>query len=257
MGAATLMVGATGNDEPGERMRAVLQGSGIDTALIKVDKAHPTGQAFINVSAAGENSIVVVTGANGALRSADVPIRELSHYDVFLAQLEIPVATVRTFFQHAATQRGLTLLNAAPAEQDGATLFPLVDILIVNEAELATYAGLPALRMETESIAAAARRLICRDGQTIVVTLGANGVVVVSAEQQQLIPSRPANVVDTTGAGDCFCGTLAAGLAQDMTLTKAVALAVTAASISVERPGAASSIPSRAEVDALLSPAPT
>ena len=252
MGAATLMIGATGVDEPGARMRAFLQESGVDTTLVTADKTHPTGQAFINVAERGENSIVVVPGANGELQPADIPVQALAGCNIFLAQLESPVATVRAFLQHAATRRGRTILNAAPAEQDGAALFPLVDVLIVNETELAAYAGLAELHKETPGIVTTARELLSRDGQTIVVTLGADGVVVVTAEQQRSIPARPAQVVDTTGAGDCFCGVLAAGLADGLALTEAVRLAVTAASISVERPGAASSIPTRAEVDARL-----
>ena len=254
MGADTLMIGATGDDEPGNRMRAFLQESEVDTALIKVRPDHPTGQAFINVAQSGENSIVIVTGANGELRPADIAAQPLSGCKIFLAQLESPVETVRAFFHQALMQRGLALLNAAPAEKAGATLFPLVDVLIVNEAELATYAGLSQPRKEADMVAVAARQLICRDGQAIVVTLGAAGVVLVTGERVHSVPSRPADVVDTTGAGDCFCGVFAAGLASGLALDEALKLAVTAASLSVERPGAATSLPTRTEVEAILPP---
>ena len=253
MEADTLMIGAVGDDGPGNRMRTFLQDSGVDVALVKTDTNHLTGQAFINVSDSGENAIVIITGANTELRPADIPVKELTDCRVFLAQLESPVETIRTLFSSDKAQHGITILNAAPAEREGATLFPLVDILILNEAELATYAGLPEPTKEKDIVARTSRQLISRDGQTVIVTLGADGVVVVNDIQDDIIPSRPANVVDTTGAGDCFCGALAAGLAQGLTLTEAIRSAVTAASISVERPGAATSIPTRAEVDLILS----
>ncbi len=297
MDVDTLMMGATGADPPGNELRAFLQEKRVNTALVKSAADQPTGQAFINVSECGENSIVIVAGANGSLSPSDIAAEDISSCGIFLAQLETPVETVRAFFELALEQNGITILNAAPAGNQGAPLFPLVDIVIVNEAELATYAGLPAPQRqrpvvtdETELathaglsepqserpvdtdeaelaayaglpapqrqrsvIADAARRLISRDRQTIIVTLGADGVMLVNRQRDDFIPSRPANAVDTTGAGDCFCGVFAAGLALNLALPEAVNLAVTAASISVERPGAATSIPTRAEVEAALS----
>ena len=252
MDAETLMIGAVGADGPGNRMRTFLQDSGVNIARVKTDANHLTGQAFINVSDSGENAIVIVTGANTELRPADIPVEELTDCGVFLAQLESPVETIRTLFSSDKAQQGITILNAAPAEKEGAVLFPLVDILILNEAELATYAGLPGTSKEKDIVITAARQLISREGQTVIVTLGADGVVAVNDIQSDIIPSRPADVVDTTGAGDCFCGALAAGLAQGLALAEAIRLAVAAASISVERPGAATSIPTRSEVDLIL-----
>ena len=252
MDADTYMIGAVGADGPGNRMRDFLQESGVNIEMVKTDNDHLTGQAFINVSDSGENAIVIVAGANAALNSDDIPVEELANCGVFLAQLESPVETIRDFFRCGPARQGITILNAAPAERAGAALFSLVDILIVNEAELATYADLLEPPGEREVIIEAARQLISRNGQIVIVTLGVDGVIVVDKVQNDLIPSRPANVVDTTGAGDCFCGVLAAGLAQGMALTEAIRLAITAASISVERPGAATSIPTRAEVDLML-----
>ena len=252
MDAETLMIGAVGADGPGNSMRTFLQDSGVNIARVKTDANHLTGQAFINVSDSGENAIVIVTGANTELRPADIPVEELTDCGVFLAQLESPVETIRTLFSSDKAQHGITILNAAPAEKEGAVLFPLVDILILNEAELATYAGLPGTSKEKDIVIKAARQLISREGQTVIVTLGADGVVAVNDIRSDIIPSRPADVVDTTGAGDCFCGALAAGLAQGLALAEAIRLAVAAASISVERPGAATSIPTRSEVDLIL-----
>ena len=249
MGAGTLMIGAVGADEPGNWMRAFLQENGVDTGMVRIDPEQPTGQAFINVSAAGENAIVIVPGTNAGLSTADVRLEELTGCSIFLAQLESPVDTISSLFRSDIARRGVTMLNAAPALPEGAGLFSLTDILILNESELAAYADLPEPPDDVEAAIENAEKLIGWDGQAVIVTLGEKGAVVVTGERGVLIPGRRANVVDTTGAGDCFCGTLAAALADGYTLNEAVRFAVTAASISVERHGAATSIPVRAEVE--------
>jgi ribokinase len=249
MGAGTLMIGAVGADEPGNWMRAFLQENGVDTGMVRIDPEQPTGQAFINVSAAGENAIVIVPGTNAGLSTADVRLEELTGCSIFLAQLESPVDTISSLFRSDVARRGLTMLNAAPALPEGAGLFSLTDILILNESELAAYAGLPEPPDDVETAIEGAGNLVGREGQAVIVTLGEKGAVVVNGERSELIPVRRANVMDTTGAGDCFCGTLAAALADGYTLNEAVRFAVTAASISVERHGAATSIPVRAEVE--------
>lgn len=249
MGAGTLMIGAVGADEPGNWMRAFLQENGVDTGMVRIDPEQPTGQAFINVSAAGENAIVIVPGANAGLTPADIRFERLAGCGIFLAQLECPVETVKSFFSSDAARRGTTILNAAPALPEGDGLFPLTDILILNESELAAYAGLPEPPDDVETAIDGAGNLVGREGHAVIVTLGEKGAVVVNGARSELIPGRRANVVDTTGAGDCFCGTLAAALADGYTLNEAVRFAVTAASISVERHGAATSMPVRAEVE--------
>ena len=256
MGCGTLMIGAVGADEPGNWMRAFLQENGVDTGMVRIDPEQPTGQAFINVSAAGENAIVIVPGANAGLTPADIRFERLAGCGIFLAQLECPVETIKSFFSSDAARRGTTMLNAAPALPEGAGLFPLVDILILNESELAAYAGLPEPSDDVESAIEGAGNLIGREGQAVIVTLGEKGAVVVTGERSELIPVRRANVADTTGAGDCFCGTLAAALADGYTLNEAVRSAVTAASISVERSGAATSMPVRAEVEKVMQAGP-
>lgn len=252
MGAGTLMIGATGADEAGSMMRAFLQDNDVNTGMVGINPRQPTGQAFINVSASGENAIVIVPGANAGLIPADVRPDELAGCGIFLAQLECPVETIQSLFSSDAARRGTTILNAAPALPEGAGLFPLTDILILNETELAAYAKLPEPPDDVEMAIESAGKLVGRDGQAVIVTLGEKGAVVVNREHGELIPVRRANVVDTTGAGDCFCGTLAAALGDGCTLNEAVRFAVTAASISVERSGAATSMPTRAEVDTAL-----
>ena len=244
-GAATRLIGAVGRDGAGDELLARLAEAGVDIAAIARLPDQPTGAAYIFVSAAGENMIVVVGGANRAVAPADIAALDLAGCAVFLAQLETPVAAIIALFSTAAATAGVRILNAAPALAEGASLFPLTDILVVNETELARYAG------PNRQIARAARRLITRPGQSVIVTLGAAGALAVSAEALIEVAGRPAKVVDTTGAGDCFCGVLAAALADGADLAQAMALANAAAALSTECPGAAVTATLRADVEAL------
>lgn len=247
-GAATSMIAAIGQDEAGGIMLASLRGAGVDIDQVVALADHPTGQAFIWVSAAGENSIVVAGGANALLtpQHAASPGR----HAVILGQLETPVATLQAAFEHA--DGATRILNAAPALDEGRTLLPLTDILIVNETELARYAELATVPEALDDVAAAARKLITRDGQTVIVTLGKAGAVAVDAGSLHRVEGRPARVVDTTGAGDCFCGVLAAKLSEGADLPTAMLWANTAAGLSTEKPGAAPSMPTRAQIEAAL-----
>ncbi|HEX4195843.1 MAG TPA: ribokinase [Caulobacteraceae bacterium] len=251
-GVRTTLIGAVGADEAGAIMLAAMRGAGVLIDAVATLADHPTGQAFIWVSAAGENSIVVAGGANAVLTPSHWDASALAGASVFLAQLETPVAAIGTLFTQAATRGGTRILNAAPAVEDGRRLFPVADILIVNETELARYAGAAAVPVLIDDVAAAARGLISRRGQIIVVTLGAAGAVAVEAEGLTLVEGRPAAVVDTTGAGDCFCGVLAARLAVGEGLEAAMIWANRAAALSTERPGAAPSMPTLAEIKAAL-----
>ncbi|HEY2482752.1 MAG TPA: ribokinase [Caulobacteraceae bacterium] len=247
--APTAMIGAVGDDAAGETLLAALTETGADGSAVIVNEAAQTGQAFIFVSAAGENVIVVAGGANLVLTPP--PRFDLDGFTVALAQLETPVAATRALFEAVAAAGGLTLLNAAPAIEAGATLFPLADIIIVNETELARYAKVAASPERIEDIAALGRSLICRPAQRVVVTLGAAGALSVAADGIIQVPGRAAKVVDTTGAGDCFCGVLAAALSGGADLAEAMAQANAAAALSTEVHGAAVSMPGRAQVTAL------
>ena len=250
MGADTLMIGAVGADEAGASLSGFLRESGVDTQGVVVKAGEPTGQAFINVASSGENAIVVASGANETLSSEDIDDSWVFGRTVFLSQLETPIATIEALFSTAVAKAGMRILNAAPARPEGALLFPLLDILIVNETELADYAGLSAIPTSDDAIADAARQLFSGALHCVVVTLGAQGALLVEQTHMERISARPTRVVDTTGAGDCFCGALAASLSARITLVDALQRANIAASLSVERPGAASSMPRLDEVEA-------
>ena len=237
-GAATALIGAVGRDEAGDRLISHLEGRGVDTSAVARLADAPTGQAQICVSPAGENMIVVIGGANRAVTAEYVGAADPAGCTVFLSQLETPLDAVEALFSGPAARAGVKILNAAPAVTDARALFPLVDIVVVNQGELALYANAAAPAGAREAVPLA-RRLLCRPDQTVIVTLGAAGVLAVTQDGDIFAEGRSARVVDTTGAGDCFCGVLAAALSEGCSIERAIALANAAAAISTESPGAA------------------
>jgi ribokinase len=193
----------------------------------------------------------VAGGANTAVTARHVAAANLAGASMFLAQLETPVAAIEALFSTAAARAATRILNAAPAVDEGRRLLPLTDILVVNETELAHFAGSARIPEHLDDVAAAARPLLTRaGGQVVIVTLGKAGAVAVRQDSRHAIDGRPAQVVDTTGAGDCFCGVLAAQLAQGADLETALRWANAAASLSTERLGATPSMPTRAAIEA-------
>lgn len=249
MGAGVRMLGAVGADANGDALTRYLAEAGVDTAAIRRIDDVGTGAAYITIDDAGENQIVVSSGANARVAAADVGA--IDGVRVALGQLETPVPALAAFFAAAAAAGALRILNAAPALPEGAALFAGIDVLIVNQTELAAYLDL-AEEPRTAEDAAVARRLIAGDLRAVIVTLGAAGAVLVEADALRAVPARPATVVDTTGAGDCFCGVLAALAAEGMPLGDAIATANAAAAICVGRAGAGPAMPTRAEVEAAL-----
>ncbi len=251
MGASTAMIGAVGDDEAGAFMLHHLAANRIDVDGVVRYRDIPTGLARIAVDRHGENQIIVIPGAN-----RNVSPGQIAHVgaetNVVLAQLEVPVAAIAAIFGAAAGR--LHILNAAPAIDEGAKLFAATDVLIVNQLELAWYAGLAVAPINAQE-ALAARRLITRADQVVVVTLGAAGCIAVRADSHVFVPAFPTKVVDTTGAGDCFCGALAALLDEGSTIEDALTFANAAAALCVQQPGAGSAMPKRAEVNSLVAAA--
>ncbi len=237
-GAATTLIGAVGEDEAGDRLISHLEGRGVDVSAVARLADAPTGQAHISVSPTGENIIVVIGGANRAVTAEYVGTADTAGCTVFLGQLETPLDAVEALFAGPAARAGVKILNAAPAMTEARALFPLVDILVVNQGELGLYAN-AAEPTGAREAAPLARRLICRPDQTIIVTLGAAGALAVTKDRDTFAEGRAARVIDTTGAGDCFCGVLAAAIAEGCSIARAMALANAAAAISTEGPGAA------------------
>jgi ribokinase len=251
LGAPTTLIGRLGKDAFGAQLRAFLGGQGVDLGPVQDSTDAHTGTAVITLANA-DNTIVVVPGANGLVSAADVGTVVLAKGDVAVSQFEIPFPAICAFFQRARAAGATSILNPAPARVFDAKLLTLVDILVLNESEL----GLLANRdlRDSDEIALfvdAARSLQASERQTICVTLGKRGAVALVDGEVLTVTGRPVKAVDTTGAGDCFVGALAARLALGASVRDAITYANIAASISVQRMGAAPSMPSAAEMEAI------
>jgi ribokinase len=172
MGAPTRLMGAVGKEDSGPSLKIKLAGYGVQVSDVTELTSIPTGQAHVWVSSSGENMIVVTSGANATLTPQHVAATSLEGQRVLLCQLETPAPAIEALFRAGAAKGALRILNAAPALPQGAALFPLTDILILNQTELATYARLGHEPTRLEEISRVARKLMSRPDQTVIVTLG-------------------------------------------------------------------------------------
>lgn len=239
-GANTAMLLALGTDAQAAPIEASLHAAGVALHTVR-SATEPTGTAFISLADNAENSIIVAPGANATLRADHLPdLQGVSH---LLLQLEVPVETVAAFARRARQAGAAVVLNAAPALPLPPGLLGDVELLVVNEGELAAITG------GAGSVAEQLARLAV---PTVIVTLGARGCCAHSAGEWLLQGAFPVNAVDTTAAGDTFCGALVAALSLGEALPAALRRASAAAALACTRLGAQPSIPTRAEVDALL-----
>src|SRR6478735_4705645 len=251
LGVKTTLIGRLGKDSFGAELRMFLGAQGIELGSVRDADTH-SGTAIITV-AASDNTIVVIPGSNALVSADDVANVPLAKGDVAVSQFEIPLPTIAAFFQRARSAGATTLLNPAPAQKMSAELLALVDILVLNETELGFLAGVELSDGdEAATIIDVARQLQAREDQIICVTLGKRGVLALAGREEFAVPGRAVKAVDTTGAGDCFVGALAARLADGVDLRAALAFANAAASISVQRMGAGPSMPTAEEVAAVL-----
>jgi ribokinase len=250
--ANVTMLGRRGADDFGIDLEAFLKSANVDTSRVSVDKSAPTGVGYVSVADNGANSIIIIPGANDRLSPEVVSKIEISADDTLIAQLEIPTVTIETLFEAGRSAGARTILNAAPATDDADQLLPLTDILVVNEVELAHFARKDVDPGEVSQVAKAVESLRAFDEQIIIVTLGEAGLMGFASNDVIEIPGRSVEAVDTTGAGDCFTGTLAALLSEGASLEKALHFANAAASLSVQATGAGPSMPSRDAVEQII-----
>jgi len=250
-GADVKLAGAVGADPNGATLLSFLQSEGIDTDGVAELADAATGLAHIVVDRSGENSIVVASGANIQASNPPLELARNAAPHVYLSQLEIDIGAVGAFLDEGHRAGGTTILNAAPAVPAASGILTFADILIVNEHELSQFSETPCSAEDAESITDAARKIIQRIDQTIVVTLGAAGTQIVDMTSSLRLPAHSVIVVDTTGAGDCFCGVLAASIAAGLPIIDAVRCANKAASLAVQRKGAANAMPRKAEIEAV------
>ena len=251
LGVPTAMIGAVGTDSFADSLRGFLASNDVDSSGVRKIEGPATGVALIEV-VRNDNAITVASGAN--LHFKRDMIRQPPRRDeVWVAQFETPISETRTILKQARRAGARTVLNLAPFAPDPEDLLKSVDVAVLNEIEL-SQATRTKLRATSalRDVAAACQKLRAKGARTVVATLGARGAVVATDEGASAIPAFKARVVDTTGAGDCFVGALAARLALGAAALEAARYASAAAACSVERLGAAPSMPTPADVAARL-----
>jgi ribokinase len=249
LGARVGVVGKVGRDAFGDGIRQNYRELGIDTTHLGTDPVRPSGVASIVVDDDARNCILVVPGANLGLTPQDVrdAADAITGADVLLCQLEVPLEAVEEALRIARTAGVRTLLNPAPAVPLPDEVLCLTDLCVPNESEAESLTGLPVATVE--QAAAAARSLLARGPRTVVVTLAERGVLVLDDEGTEHVAAVPVKAVDPTGAGDAFLGALGVYLAEGRPLREAVRRANAVAALSVTRPGAQASFPTRDEVE--------
>jgi ribokinase len=242
-GAATAFAGCVGGDGFAAIATGAMRAAGVDLSRL-AEVAAPTGVATICVDPAGRNQIAVASGANRAARAAQVEDSALHPGVVLLLQMEVPPAEVAALIHRAKARGARVVLNLAPPGELPADALRALDLLVVNEHEAAVLAGRLGCGADAPSLRGAL-------GVDVAVTLGEAGVEAATAAGPIRLPAFPVAVVDTTGAGDCWCGVLCAGLDRGLSLAAAMRRASAAAALACTRQGAAASMPRRAETDAL------
>ena len=252
LGADTTMIGAVGDDAFGEQLLLNLKNNGVNTSGVKKVAGEATGIASIHL-AEGDNSIIVVPGANYSLEPVDIDSHEalLEQSDLVLLQLEIPIETVIYAAKKAKSLGKKVILNPAPAMKVQDELFQFVDYVTPNRSELAKYAGID---VRENSLAIAMEHMLALGADHVITTLGAEGCTYVSrgVSEQVYVKGYTVPVVDTTGAGDCFNAGLAKAIAGGASLDDAVKYATLVSALAVTKFGAQAGMPTEEEADNFL-----
>ncbi len=243
LGIKTYFIGKMGKDELGKRLSETMTNDHVDLTNLFTDEKEHTGTALITVDSTGQNQIIVISGSNMKLTPSDVRKKKevFARARVVLTQLEIPLDTVIETARLAKENDSIFILNPAPACEIPDEIYPLVDYLTPNETELQMLSNM--MVTDEASAGKAAKILLERGVQNIIITLGEKGALMVNSHHSELFTAKKVNVVDTTAAGDAFNGALGYSLASGKKLSEAIYFANRVASISVTRMGAQSSMP--------------
>ena len=257
LGAEVTLVGSVGADPFGEMLLTATENEGINNRFVTKRTDIGTGVATIVVEPDGDNSIIVVPRANMALTTADIDAAAdaIADADVLLLQLETPIAASEHAAAIAKAHGTIVMLNPAPAQPLPSRLLAAVDILTPNQSETELLSGMQVGNDAAARNAAAVLRARMTNAETsaVVLTLGERGALILTATASERLPACTVEAVDTTGAGDAFCGALATALASGETLNSAIAFANAAGAAAVTVIGATPSMPTREKVDFLMS----
>lgn len=252
-GAKTYHIGMVGADQEGQFMRESMQEDGIDTRFVGIDKIHGTGTAMITLDANGQNDIMVYGGANQSmttdvLKGTDELFKDI---DFIITQFETPQKVSAEAFKRAKANGVTTILNPAPAKEIDPELLKYTDVIAPNETESALLTGIEIT--DEDSMIKTAEYFKNKGVDNLLITLGSKGVFYSTPNDHGLVPAFKVKPVDTTAAGDTFIGALASQLKTDLSnIADALVYAQRASSLTVQKMGAAPSIPTYDEVKAAL-----
>lgn len=246
-GAPALMVGAIGDDDSARTLQTFLEADRIDIAHVKPAAGH-SGTALVTVDARGENIITFIPGANASVDEDQIKHLDFQPDDVVLLQNEIPDTTVRAAIAAAHAAGAVVIHNPAPFRPIPDDLLASIDYLMVNELEFVQFAPLPNDLVTPELLELKLNTTVSAP-KNVVITLGRDGLVARLDKKIYRVRGYQVTVVDSTGAGDCFCGSFAAALAMGKSAADALDFANAAAALSVQTPGAGPSMPHRADIE--------
>jgi len=251
-GASVHMIGRLGNDLFGNQFLEKFSNEGISTDFVVIDDVNGTGVGMPLIDATGDNSIVLIPQANMALSVDDVnnAFEPIASSDVLILQLEVPIDASQRAAEIAKENNTMVLLNPAPAREIPDSFLRLVDVLIPNEIETEILSGMKTTT--NDQAIEAARALTSKGISTVILTLGHRGALLLTDEIEKGVPGFAIEAVDTTAAGDAFCGALATSLAQGSTIEDAVWVANAAGALAVTKLGAEPSLPKKADLDQFL-----
>jgi len=252
LGAESYFVGRIGADDFGKALMENFKRTGVNSEYVTVDRDAHTGVALIMVDQAGKNLIAVASGANSKCSVEDVDRAKdlIEKASVLLLQLEIPVEVVQHAALLAKQGRSKVILNPAPARPLPKKLFELIDVIVPNEVEAEVLTGIPV--KDLSSAREAGEKLLGFGTEAVVITLGERGALLVEKEGYDLVPGVSVEAVDTTGAGDAFCGALAFALATGKSLKEAVFIANCAGALATTKIGAQEALPTLKELESFL-----
>ncbi len=249
LGGDVKFICKVGKDIFGDNAVAGYAAEGLDTSGI-IRSELPSGVALISVDEHAENCIVVASGANADFTVADVEAsrKAIEECSILLLQLEIPVPSVVAAARMANEAGAQVVLNPAPACELPEELFKYIDIFIPNETELSTFSGMPV--SDADSAAAAARKMQSMGVGRLIVTMGSKGALIVETDGSTVfVPAKKVKAVDTTAAGDTFCGALCVAVSEGKSLEEAAQFAAAASALTVQKMGAQNSIPFRSDLN--------
>ena len=248
LGAEVTLISKIGYDLFGLQALEIYRSEKINTEFIFTDQKSPSGVALISVDSYGENSIIVAPGASRSLSTEDIDKAKskLEEADIILMQLEVPIETVEYAATIAKSYGKKVILNPAPASVLSNSFLSCVHTILPNRIEAEMLSGIKVI--DEESAWRAAKAIGEKGIENVVITLGKDGAYVKEKEEYTMIPAKEVETIDTTGAGDVFCGAFSVYLSENHTLTESVEFANAAAALAVTRMGAQSAIPYKREI---------